>query len=92
MEYFAKKCVECGKKVFGKRTNGLCQECYDNQQDKKEQRDINNTSFPEKVITTWNTKPSFLDKKNNYMYFRIPETQRYFFDPEKIYQIIIKEV
>jgi hypothetical protein len=71
--------------------DGICQHCYWEQQDEEDRRVINNASFPEGFIATWNDSPSFLSKKRDYMYFRIPNNQRVFFDPEKRYQIIVKE-
>lgn len=68
-----------------------CDDCYLKEQNEDERDEINAVSFPDGFITTWNSKPAFLDKKHNYMYFRIPENQRIFFDPIKTYQIIIRE-
>ena len=87
-----KVCKECGLKRDTLSSEGICYECGWAIQDEEERRKINATSMPEGFITTWNDTPSFLDKKRNFMYFRIPRTSSLFFDPEKEYQIIIKEV
>ena len=85
------KCTQCGfmKDIL---QDGVCISCLHRNQDEFERREINATTIPEGFITTWNDSPSYLDKKNNYMYFRIPQTSTLFFDAEKIYQIIVKEV
>jgi len=86
-------CKKCGlKKETISKTSGLCYECGWEEQNLEELRDINSTSMDGGIITTWNDSPSFLSKKDNYMYFRIPPTARLFFDPNKLYQIIVKEV
>lgn len=85
------KCTQCGfmKDMF---QDGVCMSCLTQNQEEQERREVNATSIPDGFITTWNDSPSFLDKKNNYMYFRIPQTSTLFFDSKKIYQIIVKEL
>ena len=85
-------CEECGLRNPAQTMNGLCKNCHNKRQDEAEKRDIIDTSMPNGVVSRWNASPSFLDKKNNYMYFRIPLTQNSYFDPRKIYEIIVKEV
>lgn len=85
------KCDECGRMGIY-NFDGLCRPCDIERQNDVERRKIVETSMPGGIITRWNASPSFLDKKNNYMYFRIPPSQAFYFDPNKIYDIIIKEV
>jgi hypothetical protein len=86
-------CKKCKKRVYGTMTSeGLCYECNIQEQMEEEREEINNVSFPKGIIATWNSSPGYLDKKNNYMYFRIPSDQRLFFDPEITYQVIIKQI
>lgn len=84
-------CKECGLKKPQLTNEGICLDCAWALQDEEERKEINSTSMPEGFITTWNDTPSFLDKKRGFMYFRIPSTSTLFFDPEKEYQIIVKE-
>lgn len=85
-------CKECGLRKSQLSNEGMCIDCCWDKQDEELRSKINATSMPEGFITTWNDTPSFLDKKRNFMYFRIPKVSSLFFDPEKQYQIIIKEV
>ena len=87
-----KLCPECQirKEIFVPSA-GICRECYQRRQDEEDRREFINTSFPDGVIAKWNATPSFLDKKRNYMYFRIPDTQNRYFDHNKIYEITISE-
>jgi len=86
-------CSKCGlKKETISKITGLCYECGWEEQSLEELRTINSTSMLDGVITTWNDTPSFLSKKDNYMYFRIPPRCTLFFDPDKVYQIIVKGV
>jgi len=87
-----KPCPECGLKKDGIHTpEGLCKECYQREQEEEERREFINTSMPSGIIARWNGSPSFLDKKRNYMYLRIPDTQNHYFDPNKEYEIIVLE-
>lgn len=85
-------CKVCGLKKEQLSTEGVCLTCGWEAQDLEYVRKINTNSMDGGIITTWNDSPSFLSKKDNYMYFRIPPTARLFFDPLKVYQIIVKEV
>ena len=85
-------CKKCGLKKEQLSTEGICLTCGWEEQDLEELKKFNATSIDGGIITTWNDSPSFLSKKDNYMYFRIPPTVRLFFDPNKEYQIIVKEV
>ena len=85
-------CKKCGLGKERLSLEEICPECEQRAQDLEDIRKINSTSIDGGIITTWNDSPSFLSKKDNYMYFRIPPTARLFFDPNKEYQIIVKEV
>lgn len=87
-----KPCIKCGLKKDGMLTpEGMCRECYQGEQDEEDRRAYINTSMPGGIVARWNGTPSFLDKKRNYMYLRIPDTQNHYFDPEKEYEIIVLE-
>ena len=85
-------CTRCGRKTSVRDfESGYCVTCMGEVQEQANRRQIMATSMPNGVITRWNASPSFLDKKNNYMYFRIPPGQTLYFDPTKHYEIIVKE-
>ena len=86
-----KPCPECGLKKDAPHTpEGICRECHQAKQE-EERREFVNTSMPNGIVARWNGSPSFLDKKRNYMYLRIPDTQNHYFDPNKEYEIIVLE-
>jgi len=85
-------CPQCEVRKDTFTSEGICVDCSWKNQEESDRRKINASSMPDGFITTWNDSPSYLDKKNNYMYFRIPQTSTLFFDPDKKYQIIVKEV
>ena len=84
-------CEKCGRKSE-MNFDGLCRQCDIERQNEVERRKIVDISMPSGVIARWSATPSFLDKKNNYMYFRIPPSQALYFDPNKQYDLIVKEV
>jgi len=86
-----KLCPECGLKKEILTPEGICLQCHWKHQDEEDLRRIVNTSMPSGIIARWNGSPSFLDKKRNYMYLRIPDTQNHYFDPNKQYEIIVME-
>lgn len=86
-----KLCPECGLKKEILTTDGICLQCHWHKQDEEDLREFVNTSFPDGIITRWVDTPSYLDKKKNFRYFRIPEKQNNYFDSNKQYEIIVKE-
>ena len=86
-----KTCPECGLKKDMLTPEGVCQLCHWRHQEEEDRREIINTSMHDGIITRWNATPSFLSKKLNSMYFRIPPEQLPYFDPNTQYEIIIKE-
>lgn len=86
-----KACTKCGLKKEITTTDGLCFTCAWEEQDEYNKRREINTSMPGGIIARWTTTPSFLDKKKNFRYFRIPIEQNLFFDSDKQYEIIVLE-
>ena len=86
-----KTCPECGLKKEITTPDGLCLQCNWKNQDEEDRREFINTSMPNGIVARWNGSPSYLDKKRNYMYLRIPDTQNRYFDPNKEYEILVLE-
>jgi len=86
-----KMCPQCGIKKEMLTSDGICAQCHWEDQDEEDRRELIFTTMPGGIIARWNGSPSFLDKKRNYMYLRIPDTQNHYFDPNKEYEIIVLE-
>jgi len=86
-----KTCPECGLKKDMLTIEGICQTCYWKHQEEEDRRNLINVSFPDGIIARWNASPSYLDKKKNFRYFRIPIEQNHYFDSDKKYEIRVLE-
>lgn len=87
-----KTCPECGlRKDTPYTLDGLCVQCHQKHQEEEDHRDFINISMPNGIIARWTTTPSFLDKKKNFRYFRIPVEQNPYFDSDKQYEIVVME-
>ena len=86
-----KTCPQCGLKRDMLTPEGICQPCHWKHQEEEDRREHINTSMPNGIVARWNGSPSYLDKKRNYMYLRIPDTQNRYFDPNKEYEILVLE-
>jgi len=72
--------------------DGFCTICSDEIQDELLLKTIIQTKLPEGLVAFWEDTVSYLSKKKNQKYFKIPETQKVRILDDKKYRIIIKEI
>ena len=64
-------CSECGRKCDTRDSEGRCLHCIESEDLKK----VIQVTLPEGFIGSWNSTPSYLNKKLGRRYFAIPERQ-----------------
>ena len=87
-----KVCKKCGRKVLQLATEDYCHICWDLIQDEDFVKKIIQTSLPEGLVAFWDDSISYISKKKNRAYFKVPEEEKLRILDNKIYRIIIKEV
>lgn len=86
------QCKKCEKFVLQLANEGYCAFCWEDVQNEETVRNVVQTSMPDGLIAFWDDSISYISKKNNRAYFRIPPSQKLRLLDNKIYRIIIKEV
>ena len=87
-----KECKKCNNKVLQLGPEGYCYICWDQIQNEELVEDISQSKMPEGLVAFWEDSVSYINKKQNRAYFKIPQTQKLRILDNKRYRIIIKEV
>jgi len=87
-----KECKKCGNFVMDIFEGKYCKICWDSIQDEMLLKNIIQTKLPEGLIAFWEDTVSYLSRKRNQKYFKIPEEQKLRILDNIKYRIIIKEV
>lgn len=88
-------CKKCGLKKYNFvfiEDGKICNECSDELQDSEEIKNVIQTTLPGGFIGSWNSTPSYLNKRLGRRYFAIPERQDDNILDGVKYKIIIMEI
>jgi len=86
------QCKKCGEFVIQLAPDGYCYICSAEVQNEELGKNIIQTKMPDGLVAFWEDSISYISKKNNRAYFKIPPTQKLRLLDNKKYRIIIKEL
>lgn len=86
-----KECKRCHTLVID-IYDGYCALCWDEIQNELLLENIVQTKLPEGLVAFWVDTVSYISKKKNQKYFKIPDTEKSSIIDNKKYRIIIKEL
>lgn len=87
-----RQCKKCGNSVIQLAPEGYCYICYEDIQNEGILKNIIQTEMPDGLVAFWDDSISYISKKQNRAYFRIPQSQKLRLLDGKKYRIIIKEI
>lgn len=86
------ECKKCHNFVIDILPEGYCHICWDAIQDEALLKNIIQTKLPEGLVAFWEDSISYISKKKDRAYFKIPPEQKSRILDDIKYRIIIKEV
>ena len=86
------ECKKCGRLVIQLANADYCHICWRDIQNEEVMEEVINIRMPDGLVAIWEDSISYLSKKQNRAYFKIPHTQKLRLLDNKKYRIIIKEL